>query len=58
METARFLEEKKGFPRVIGIIDGTHIKIEAPKENYESYINRKGYHFIQLQVITFVLFIM
>lgn len=51
MECAAFLEEKKGFPGVIGIIDGTHIKIEAPKENPESYINRKGYHSIQLQVI-------
>lgn len=58
MESATFLEQKKGFPGVIGIIDGTHIKIEAPKENHESYINRKGYHSIQLQVLIIVLFSM
>ncbi|CAL1682526.1 unnamed protein product [Lasius platythorax] len=51
MESARIFEEKKGFPGVIGAIDGTHIKIAAPKENQESYINRKGYHSIQLQVV-------
>lgn len=57
MECATFLEEKKGFPGIIGMIDGTHIKIEAPQENHESYINRKGYHSIQLQVVIFILFI-
>lgn len=46
MESARIFEGKKGFPGVISAIDGTHIKIEAPKENQESYINRKGYHSI------------
>lgn len=40
---------KHGFPKVIGAIDGTHVKI-APKKNPESYVNRKGYHSIQLQV--------
>ncbi|XP_039308183.1 putative nuclease HARBI1 [Solenopsis invicta] len=39
------------FPGVIGAIDGTHIKIIAPKDRSESYINRKGYHSIQLQVV-------
>lgn len=50
MESARIFEQKKGFPGIIGAIDGTHIKIAAPKENQDSYINRKGYHSIQLQV--------
>ncbi|XP_026823903.1 putative nuclease HARBI1 [Ooceraea biroi] len=36
---------------VLGAIDGSHIKIASPKENPECYINRKGYHSIQLQVI-------
>lgn len=43
-------ENINGFPQVIGAIDGTHINIPAPKENPESYINRKGNHSIQLQV--------
>jgi len=39
------------FPDTIGAIDGTHINIPAPKENAEAYVNRKGRHSIQLQVI-------
>lgn len=46
----RKFKEASGFPKVIGAIDGTHIKIEAPTENPVDYINRKGYHSIQLQV--------
>jgi len=41
---------KHGFPKVIGAIDGTHVKIAAPRKSPESYINRKGYYSIQLQV--------
>ncbi|XP_043270332.1 putative nuclease HARBI1 [Venturia canescens] len=44
-------EESSGFPKVIGAIDGTHIHIIAPKEDAVSYINRKGYHSIQLQLV-------
>lgn len=43
-------KESSGFPSTIGAIDGTHICIEAPKENAADYVNRKGYHSIQLQV--------
>lgn len=50
------IEQLYGFPGVIGAVDGTHIKISAPKDNSESYINRKGFHSIQLQV-SFMLFI-
>ncbi|XP_071580767.1 putative nuclease HARBI1 [Temnothorax nylanderi] len=39
------------FPRTIGAIDGTHINIPAPKENPEAYVNRKGHHSIQAQVV-------
>ncbi|XP_066589412.1 putative nuclease HARBI1 [Prorops nasuta] len=39
------------FPGVVGIIDGTHIPISAPAEYSNSYINRKGFHSIQLQGI-------
>lgn len=39
------------FPNTIGAIDGTHINIPAPKENAEAYVNRKGHHSIQLQVM-------
>ncbi|XP_020299186.1 putative nuclease HARBI1 [Pseudomyrmex gracilis] len=50
-QTMQKIEQLYGFPGVIGAIDGTHIKINAPKDNSDSYVNRKGYHSIQLQVI-------
>lgn len=43
--------EVNGFPDTIGAIDGTHINIPAPIINPETYVNRKGQHSIQLQVI-------
>lgn len=43
-------ERSSAFPNVIGAIDGTHIKIRAPHKGHEAYINRKGYHSIQVQV--------
>lgn len=44
------MKDKHTFPKVIGAVDGTHIKIAAPKLHSNAYINRKGYHSIQLQV--------
>lgn len=41
-------EQKNAFPRIIGIVDGTHIQINAPQENAADYINLKGYHSLQL----------
>lgn len=46
----RGFEENSGFPKIIGAIDGTHIRINAPKEDQRAYVNRKGYHSIHLQV--------
>lgn len=46
-----------GFPKVLGIIDGTHINIPRPKEDANSYMNRKGRFSIQLQVRIKILFI-
>lgn len=50
--TAAYFYQKKGFPGVIGAIDGTHIQIDPPKEGSDDYINRKGYHSVVLQGIT------
>ncbi|XP_071576948.1 putative nuclease HARBI1 isoform X2 [Temnothorax nylanderi] len=49
--TSNRIERKYKFPSVIGAVDGTHIKIPSPKRDSQSYINRKGVHSIQLQVI-------
>ena len=34
-------QQLKGFPAVLGAIDGSHIPIRTPKEYPENYINRK-----------------
>ncbi|KAJ8955932.1 hypothetical protein NQ314_006781 [Rhamnusium bicolor] len=34
---------------IIGCIDGSHIKIVAPKNNRNSYVNRKNFHSVLLQ---------
>ncbi|KAK2727594.1 putative nuclease HARBI1 isoform X1 [Artemia franciscana] len=40
-----------GFPGVLGAIDGTHIPIRTPQHSSGTYINRKGFHSLQLQVV-------
>lgn len=39
-----------GFPRTVGCIDGSYIKIPEPSENPRSYICRKGFAALILQV--------
>ncbi|KAL0841706.1 hypothetical protein ABMA28_013978 [Loxostege sticticalis] len=50
-EVAREFERHSAFPGVVGAIDGTHIKINAPTKDAQSYINRKGTHSIQVQAV-------
>ncbi|XP_029923370.1 putative nuclease HARBI1 [Myripristis murdjan] len=40
-----------GFPNIIGAIDCTHVTIKAPSHNEYSYVNRKGFHSINAQII-------
>lgn len=40
-----------GFPGVVGAVDGTHVRIQAPSVHEAAYINRKNYHSINVQVI-------
>lgn len=40
-----------GFPCVIGCVDCTHIRIQAPHEHENNYVNRKRYHSINVQAI-------
>lgn len=42
-----------GFEGVIGCIDGTHIRIDAPSEDPDSYLNRKKYYSIQVSQSNF-----
>ena len=43
--------EDHGFPDTIGALDGSHIRIKAPKEEPQDYVNRKKFHSIVLQAI-------
>lgn len=38
-----------GFPGVLFCIDGSHIEIQAPSEDENDYVNRKGRHSINVQ---------
>jgi len=44
--------KKAGFPNVIGCIDGTHVRIQAPVINEHEYVNRKNQHSINVQVLS------
>ncbi|KAL1492461.1 hypothetical protein ABEB36_010713 [Hypothenemus hampei] len=41
----------KGFPNVFAAIDGTHIKIDKPTNDPDSFINRKGYYSMHMQAV-------
>lgn len=44
-------KNEKRFPRTVGAVDGTHIKINRPKHDQESYFTRKKEHAIHVQGI-------
>ena len=39
-----------GFPNIIGVIDGTHIRIKRPTRQPDAYVNRKKFHSLNTQV--------
>lgn len=52
-EAKLYFFEKTGFPGVIGCVDGTHIKILAPKkEDQHLYFNRKGYFSLNAMIVS------
>ncbi|KAI4455600.1 hypothetical protein MML48_9g00005386 [Holotrichia oblita] len=38
-------------PHILEVIDETHISIVKPHENQHAYMNRKGYHSINVQIV-------
>lgn len=49
-------EELHGIPGVIGLVDGTHIALSrVPARDEWAYINRKGFHSINAQIVSFIL---
>ena len=49
--TQKFLEHH-GFPQCMGAIDGTHIPLCQPSQNYADDINRKGFTSINVQALS------
>ena len=45
------IENRSRIPGIMGAVDGTHIRIRAPRIGRASYYNRNKYASIQLQVI-------
>ena len=45
------VEQKYGMPNVIGCIDGTHIRVKAPSNDRDSYVNRKGFTSINVLAV-------
>ena len=39
------------FPGVVGVIDCTHVRIIAPKDNEVDYVNRKNFHSLNIQLV-------
>lgn len=44
--------QKYGLPGIIGVVDGTHVAVTALSHEIENaYMNRKGFHSINVQII-------
>lgn len=51
-QTKAAFEANYNFPGILGIIDGTQIAITAlPHEIENAYVNRKGFHSINVQLV-------
>ncbi|XP_061170889.1 putative nuclease HARBI1 [Saccostrea echinata] len=40
-----------GFPNALGCVDGTFVRIMAPSNNEQDFVNRKGYHSLNVQLV-------
>lgn len=50
-QIAASFEMKTHIPQIIGAIDGTHVPILPPSDEYRDYINRKGWPSVILQAV-------
>lgn len=40
-----------GLPKILGVVDGTHVGMIRPRKDEHIFVNRKGYHSINCQVV-------
>ncbi|XP_061182280.1 putative nuclease HARBI1 [Saccostrea echinata] len=40
-----------GFPNALGCVDGTFVRIMTPSNNEQDFVNRKGYHSLNVQMV-------
>ena len=40
-----------GFPDVLGVVDCVHVAIKAPNSEDSSYVNKKGFHSVNCQLV-------
>lgn len=50
-ELRRLFFRTYGLPGVVGIIDGTHCRIQRPTVNEEDFVCRKGYHSLNVGMV-------
>lgn len=50
-QIAASFEIRIHIPQIIGAIDGTHVPILSPSDEYRDYINRKGWPSVILQAV-------
>lgn len=48
----KWFYDRTGFPNVIGAIDGCHIGIIRPSHSEHLYFNRKGYHSLNVMMVS------
>ena len=51
-EAMEGFEAIANFPNVVGCVDGTHIRILRPPEEEYTFVCRKGYHSVNVQVVS------
>jgi hypothetical protein len=49
-ENKRKFYDIGNFPNIFGLIDGTYVRIIAPSQHEDQFVNRKEYHSINVQV--------
>ena len=50
-DARRYFFSKSGIPGVVMCVDGTHIKIIAPVDDYNQHFNRKGYYSLNAMIV-------